>query len=184
MSFRDIISRALTGGRDVVPFGDQLKAAVADAGSNRALARRLGVGEASIRRWLAGKARPKAGNMGKVTGAFSALPEAVRRRALLNSEAAARWRRNGMIITTRDGRNTRRLDARRLRLEGGTGERVVDAWLAGDDREAARRFRDGIGDDWYREEYFGQWSTDEDLAYEGRGEDDPGSDVMVIAGAA
>lgn len=186
MSFSDMIGNALTGGRgtQAVPFVDQLRAAVKGAGSNRALARQIGVGEASIRRWLTGSTRPKAGNMGKVTGAFTALPEKIRRRALLDSAAANRWRANGMVIETADGRNTRRLDARRLRLHPDTGKRVVDAWLAGDDAEASRRFRAGIGDDWYREEYFGQWATDDDLAYEGSEVDEGSrSDAMAVTGA-
>lgn len=176
-----MIGTALGGSHQQVSFVDQLRATVKDAGSNRAAARRLGVGEASVRRWLGGRARPKAGNMGKVTQAFTALPKMAQRAVLLKAEAAERWRNNGMVITTRDGRNTRQLDARRLRLDQGTGGRVVDAWLAGDDEGAAQVFRAGIGDDWYREEYFGQWSTDEDLAYAGA--DESGSDVMVIAGA-
>lgn len=190
MSFGDEIFRALTGRQheptsfnEILNDVGQFRAEIGM--SRRAFARQTGIPESTLRRW------EKDGITSKAQEAR--LPQLNRAyRQLISSPAAIeRWRNNGMVIHVRDvpasrGR-TQDLDltANRLKLAPGTGNTVVNAFLAGDDAGAAKAFVRGIRDPWYRSVLFGGWmSHDEDLsdlAYEG---DYDGADDYEVAASA
>lgn len=189
MSFGDEIFRALTGRyQEPTSFGEMFRDLTQyrlEVGmSRRGFAKQYGIPESTLRRWEAGDMGTK-GQQARMPGLIRAY------RGLISSPAAVeRWKANGMTIhvdgvPTRGGSSRTKsmdLDAGRLKLRPGTGDAVVKAFLAGDDKGAARAFKAGIGDGWYRGKMFGQWLADDDLAYEGS-EYDGADDYEVTASA-
>ena len=193
MSFGDEIFQALTG-RSAEPTSaaemfEEVEQYRLEIGmSRRAFARQSGIPESTLRLWgqkgFSSKSAEK--NMGRLTVAY---------RGLISSPAAVeRWRNNDMKISVDNvpgdrGRvESRTISAGQLKLQPGTGDRVVAAFLRGDDKGAAQAFVKGIGDGWYRNVMFGSWiaNHDEDLsdlAYEGS-EYDGDDDYFVYASAS
>lgn len=64
-----------------------------------------------------------------------------------------------------DGR-PRALDASNLKLAAGTAEAMAAAYAAGDEEGVARRFIDGIGDDWYHDRIEDVYNELDGLDYE------------------
>ncbi len=170
------IYKALTGRTDraATSFDDMVRELIqyrAVAGiSRRAQSRQTGIPETTLRRWEGG-IDPKAQE--------ARLPQLVSayRAQIMTPGAAARWRADQFSWTVTGvptkGRSARTADrdlsASKLKIRPGTGEKIVAAYLAGDDKGAARAFVAGIGDPWYRQVMFGSWvaAEDDDLAYEG-----------------
>lgn len=195
MSFGDEIFRALTG-RHVDPHN--FNAMVREAGafreergmSRREFARQTGIPESTLRRWEKDgvNARAQEARLPQLVNAY--------RQIIADPATVDRWRNNGMVIhvdgvPSRGGSGsteTRSLSANQLRLSPGTGDRVISAFLAGDDKGAAQAFVRGIGDPFYRHVMFGGWIAghDEDLsdlAYEG-GDEYDGDGYFVSASAS
>lgn len=177
MSFGDEIFRALTG-REAEPTSpESMLNAIddyrAEIGlSRRAFARQSGIPESTLRYWgqHGVRGRHVEENAGKLTRAY---------RGLIASPAALdRWRNNQMTVHLSGiPRTARDVSASKLGLRAGTGAAVVNAFLNGNDKQAAQIFARGVTDQFYRNAVFGRWlpAHDEDLsdlAYEGDGYDD------------
>lgn len=136
--------------------------------SRRAMSRMSGIPETTLRRWDNG-ARPTARDMERQQGKLTPLW-----REMASSPAAlARWRADNFSLGVDNvphhgGTQSRTLTSNTLRIRPGTGDKIVAAYLRGDDGAAARALVAGIGEPWYRQVMFGDWmSDDDDLAYEG-----------------
>lgn len=189
-SFGGEIYKALTGRNDraATSFNDMVRELVeyrsAAGVSRRAQARQTGIPETTLRRWEKGiDSRAQETRLPQLVSAYRAQ--------IMSPGAAARWKADQMKVTVHNvpvkGRSAhtadRELTASKLRIRPGTGEAVVAAFLAGDDKGAARAFQAGIGDPWYRQVMFGTWLADDDsdLAYEGY---DVDSDYSMSASAS
>lgn len=182
MSLADVIYNALTGqtGAARPSFGDAIRDVVQERTSRgiprRQLARETGIPESTLRRWEKG-ARPTARDMER---RHSQLIAAHRHLVAVPS-MVDRWRANDMRFTLTNfpehGRlTTRTVSGSKLDLAPGTGDRIVAAFLRGDDGGAARALAGGIRDPFY-DQVFSEWMDDDDLAYEGR--EYPDSDYAV-----
>ena len=203
MGFARAIRDALGGDGDTgqrLSFDDKLKAVIQSHGSNTAAARHFGVSESTVRRWLgggrshapgrrasrdrAGQTVPKGGNLGKVVEEFTTLPAGGRRAATMSPGTAAQWRAGFISATVIVGGQSRTIHYREgsgnpaRSLAPGTGRKIVEAFLRGDDKGAARAFVGGVQDDWYRERFE---NGDDDLRGEEFDAADPGS-IETTAG--
>lgn len=179
MSLGEEIERALTGGRGGRDtFGAKLAAIREQYPSRRAMAKGTGIPETTLRRWDSQglTSKGQAANAGRLDAAYRA--------AILNRATMERWRADGMVIHVAGvpdhGRATNRsVNANQLRLRPGTGDKVVDKFMAGDNAGAARAFIAGIRDEWYRTVMFGEWLDDTDV-----GSDEPSDYDVSVSGAA
>lgn len=179
MSLGEEIERALTGGRGGRDtFGAKLAAIREQYPSRRAMAKGTGIPETTLRRWDSQglTSKGQAANAGRLDAAYRA--------AILNRAIMERWRANGMVIHVAgvpDHNRTinRSVNANQLRLRPGTGDKVVDKFMAGDNAGAAAAFVAGIGDEWYRKFMFGDWLDDTDV-----GSDEPSDYDVSVSGAA
>lgn len=181
MGLADVIYNALTGqsGAARPSFADAIRDVVQERTSRgisrRQLAKDTGIPESTLRRWEKG-ARPIAKDMER---RHSQLIAAHRHLVAVPS-MMDRWRANDMRFTLTNfpehGRPTNRtVTGSKLDLAPGTGDRIVNAFLKGDDGGAARALAAGIRDPFY-EQVFEEWVDDDDLAYEGH---DVDSDYSV-----
>lgn len=175
--FGDDIYQALTGSRpDAGP--PDLESAIrelvhirtAEGMSRRAFAREYGIPESTLRRVEQGGTHSEKGRAAVYNRLMGAW-----RQASLRPGVAERWRADNMSVTLANfpsgggrrgrGTETRTVTAAKLDLRPGTGDKVVDAVLRGDKREAAREMVRGIGDPFYKT-VFTDWigPHDEDLA--------------------
>lgn len=189
-NFGDEIYRALTGrtGGPVESFDDMVREMAQWRGvtgeSRRAQARRVGIPESTLRRFEHNAASPPTTASGRAAhqrAQSARLPGIVRayRSAIADPEAVQRWRDNGMVLHVTDmsakGGSGRKVDldltANRLRMAPDAGNRIVDAYMRGDDRAAARALMTGIGDPWYKGTLFRGWIAPsfEDLSAEADG---------------
>lgn len=182
MSLGEEIARALTGGRGGRDtFGGKLEAIRATYPSRKAMARGIRIPESTLRRW------EREGVSSKVLAARAGTVDAAYRAAILNRAVMERWRANGMVIHVtgvplKGGSNrsgTRSLDKDKLDLKAGTGDKVVDKFMAGDNAGAAAAFVAGIQDQWYHDVMFGEWLDDLDV-----GADDESDYSVSVSGAA
>ena len=199
--FSDEIYRALTGrtGGPVETFDDMVREMAEwralRGESRRAQARRTGIPESSLRRFEKNAATPPTTPSGRAAherAQAARLPAIVQayRQAIADPEAVERWRNNGMTLHVTDvsvkggsaRRGDRDLTATQLRMRAGAGQRIVDAYMRGDDAGAARAFASGIGDPWSRGVLFRGWVAPdfEDLAADESGD----WDSDYIAGGA
>lgn len=199
--FGDEIYRALTGrtGGPVESFDDMVREMAQWRGvtgeSRRGMASRIGIPESSLRRFERNASTPPATASGRAAherAQAGRLPSIVRayRAAIADPEAVARWRANGMTLHVTDmtakGGSARKVDldlnAGRLKMSPNAGDRIVEAYMRGDDTGAARAFMTGIGDPWYKGTLFRGWIAPdfEDLS----AESDDGWDSDYAVGAS
>lgn len=171
MSLADVIYNALTGqaGAARPGFGEVIRDVVHERSargvSRRQLARDTGIPESTLRRWERG-ARPTMRDTERRYGQLLAA----HRHLTAVPDMIERWRRHEMRFTLtgfpEHGRTTNRtVSGEKLDLAPGTGDRIVNAFLAGDDHRAARALGDGIRDEFY-DAVFHEWLDDEDLRAE------------------
>ena len=174
MSLADVIYNALTGqsGAARPSFGDAIRDVVQERTSRgisrRQLARETGIPESTLRRWEKGQ-RPE-----RKSGAAAGYAEqryeqliGAHRHLIAVPSMMDRWRANDMRFTLTNfpehGRTTTRtVSGDKLDLSPGTGDRIVAAFLRGDDGAAARALVAGIRDPFY-EQVFDEWVDDPDI---------------------
>lgn len=175
--FGDEIFHALTGRENEPTSSAEMFQLVeqerhAQGMSRRAFSRASGIPESTLRYWGSKgfTSKSDAANLGRLTIAYRGL--------IADPARIDAWRNHQMSIVVHDvpsdrsRTRQRTLDADNLKLKKDTGDKVVAAFLRGDDKGAAHAFVEGIGDGWYRVVMFKSWigSQDEDLsdlAYEG-----------------
>lgn len=186
MSLADVIYNALTGqsGAARPSFGDVINDVVQERAvrgiSRKGFAREVGIPESTLRRWEKG-ARPTAKDFERRHTQLIAA----HRHLIAVPSMLDRWRDHNMRFTIDNfpehGRNTsRNISGHQLALRPGTGGRVVDAFLRGDDHAAAKALGAGITDHFY-DQVFNDWLDDEDLSYEGHGPDHDDYSMTVSA---
>jgi hypothetical protein len=187
MSLADVIYNALTGqsGAARPTFSDAIRDVVQERTargiSRKGFARDVGIPESTLRRWEKG-ARPTAKDFERRhTQLIAAHRHLVAVPSMLD-----RWRDHNMRFTLdgfpEHGRSvSRNVSGHQLELAPGTGDRIVNAFLAGDDKGAARALGAGITNHFY-DLVFNQWLDDEDLSYEGHDTGD--SDYTMTVSAA
>lgn len=140
-----------TGGPVPTDLAGQLAEIQARAGSGRAAARMVGVGDGTWRRWRAAAGLPGGGAGGKPARP-SAAGAAKLAAAVISGRVAERAPRvEAMVIRatqrTRSGREDgrqRTMDARSLQLAPGTGEKVAKAYITGGAEAAAVAYLGGV----------------------------------------
>lgn len=142
----DGFTRLFSGaGRPEPTFHEQMDAIEHRAGSVTAAAKEVGVDRRTWQRWRTGKiANPKAERLLRVglTARMARLPRD------LPTDATVRLRTEG------GAKRTNNLGAGNLKLAPGTMDATTRTWLITGDGEATQRtFRDGVGDEWYRDTY-------------------------------
>jgi transcriptional regulator with XRE-family HTH domain len=191
VSFADEIHLALTGQmrepEDFPTLVAEMTAYREEIGlSRRGFAKQYGIPESTLRRW-----ERDGVNADAQQARFPQLVRAYRELTAMPG-ALQRWRNNDMVITV-DGvpvrggsgrTESRELSAAKLRLKPGTGDRVVEAFLKGDDAGAAKAFVKGIGDPWYRQVMFGGWLAENDEDLQGEGYGDETDDGYFVAASA
>jgi hypothetical protein len=188
VSLADEIGRALsTSGGVPTSLGQMIRELEQRAGSGRKAAAAAGIPETSWRRLKKGAAaeRPSAATQRMQQRRAPALMGALRGMRL-DKATADRWRRDDIRVTVnepggsaRRPGGTRTIKASALDLKPGTGKKMIDAHLRGDNVAAAKAFVAGIRDDFYSSKMFGDWLDDDDLQYEGDGYDDADYAVSV-----
>lgn len=144
---RHAIARALGDDSGARSFRENLEALVAQEGSGRAAARAIGVDEAQVRRWRAGKQSPSASSSGALERAARAARVNQRDPRAADFKLQVKERQGGPRGRERVLRGDTNL---RLKQEG--LNRVKDAYVSGDDARAEREFLDAIGEtDFYRD---------------------------------
>lgn len=139
----DAVAAILTGGQaPPAAFADQLDAVVRAAGSNRAAARLMGVGEASIRRWRAGQASPTPASRAVVQRGAQVVHAPRQDQFALKVTDKPSGGSRGRVRT---------LKASNLKLAPGTVEKAGKVYArTGDGDAAAAVVMDGIRDGFYR----------------------------------
>lgn len=138
--------RRLYGGeRRSLSFREQMDVIERAAGSVTAAAREVGVDRRTWQRWRTGTIRaPRAERVERVslTARIAQMPRAT------PTDASVR-------LNTQEPTGRRRsLGASNLQIRPGTMDDTRSTWLATGDGEAtARAFRDGVGDEFYRDTY-------------------------------
>lgn len=180
MSLADVIFNALTGQSGAArPSFDQVIQDVAQERavrgiSRRQLAKETGIPESTLRRWEKGQ-RPSRKSGASATYAEDRYGQLVgaHRHLVAVGDNLDRWRNHRMVFslqgvkqhTDRGGdRSSRTVSGSKLALKPGTGDRIVDAFLAGDDRRAAAELAAGIQDDFYWD-VFNNWIDADDSDY-------------------
>lgn len=140
------IRQAFTVDLQPLTFDERLRYGLGAAGSGRALARQLGVGETTIRRWRSGTTTPKPGTLSKLDTYIRGL------------RTRQKWPegRFEMALTTAERyRPTREriVKERQLQLAPGTLDQVRRIWVTSGDSDAAyAAFLAGIQEPWYRDQ--------------------------------
>ena len=127
----------------VPTFVDTLRDAVISAGSNRALARRIGVSESTIRRWLKGTT-PKAATRERFDTSLRDRSRHIQDRDIRVSIFKKERKRADRESV---------LGARNLKMVEGAAGRIRDAYVSGGKEAAARQFLAEVRDPWYRQHF-------------------------------
>lgn len=138
------VERMLTGGTGTPTFHEQLSALVAQEGSGRAAARRLGVAESTVRRWRHG-GKPKQANL----SAFEQVTRQLRAKAFTNADIKLHTREESDRANLGRPRE-REISARQLGMDAGAAARIRDAYVSGGAEAAAAAFRDEVKVPFYR----------------------------------
>lgn len=123
------VERLLTGSTDAPDFREALREYVAEAGSGRRAAKRLGVAESTLRRWRDG-ATPRPA----MRAAFEGAARAMYARNLTAGQVVIRATEQG----ERGRRREREITGKNLRIDDAAAGRVRDAYVSGG-REAAAK---------------------------------------------
>lgn len=170
MSLAEVIYNALTGqdgaarpSFDIV-IRDMVHERAARGVSRRSLAKQTGIPESTLRRWEKG-ARPASRNAETRYGQLLAA----HRHLVAVPAMLDRWRNHNMIFQLSDvkgqhGRSGRTVTADKMGLTPGTGDRIVEAFLRGDDQGAAHALQAGVTDHFYWQ-VFNDWLADENSDY-------------------